>query len=441
MVIDIIEINGSEDLFETIFEENVEPIVLVTEENVVIRANKEFEKVFGYDQKKIEGENINDFIVPEKLGDEGKELIQKSKKGLNNFETYRKAKNGELIPVLVSAKKISSKKQRLFVATYKVIKEKKEKEEKLKKYKLAIEGSSDLIAALDQEFNYIFANKAYRERYGVDEIENKSLEEVIPDDEYKEVRNKAQRCLSGEKTQYEMERNSKERGRGIVAVLRDITGKKRLKRREKILHSLLIHDVSNKLQIVKGYLNLLGETELSENQLNKLNKTRRGLKDTENLINRVKVLEEVEKTDPEKYLIKNDIKAVINELSDFSKRKNIELVNEIGKEKTEVLGGALLKDLFRNLLRNSIEHSEAKKIWIRKEELPNYFIFKVEDNGIGISDEEKQKIIQKGYSTKGGDGLGLFIVKEIVDAYHGHIRVKDSEQNGASFQVFLRKPK
>ncbi len=128
MVIDIIEINGSEDLFETIFEENVEPIVLVTEENVVIRANKEFEKVFGYDQKKIEGENINDFIVPEKLGDEGKELIQKSKKGLNNFETYRKAKNGELIPVLVSAKKISSKKQRLFVATYKVIKKKRERE-------------------------------------------------------------------------------------------------------------------------------------------------------------------------------------------------------------------------------------------------------------------------------------------------------------------------
>ena len=68
----------------------------------------------------------------------------------------------------------------------------------------------------------------------------------------------------------------------------------------------------------------------------------------------------------------------------------------------------------------------------------------VADQGFGISDKEKKKIFRKFYrignedtrSTK-GTGLGLYIVKEIVEAHQGRITVKDNQPRGTLFHITL----
>ncbi|MFW6142506.1 MAG: sensor histidine kinase, partial [Candidatus Saliniplasma sp.] len=65
----------------------------------------------------------------------------------------------------------------------------------------------------------------------------------------------------------------------------------------------------------------------------------------------------------------------------------------------------------------------------------------IEDNGKGISDEKKEKIFHRGYTTdkKRGTGLGMFIVKMLLDSYGGRIEVEDSVMGGARFDVYLKK--
>jgi len=71
-------------------------------------------------------------------------------------------------------------------------------------------------------------------------------------------------------------------------------------------------------------------------------------------------------------------------------------------------------------------------------------LISVIDKGIGISDEEKHKIFEKFYrvgneetrNTK-GTGLGLFIVKHVVNFHHGEIKVSDNAPTGTVFRVTL----
>ena len=62
----------------------------------------------------------------------------------------------------------------------------------------------------------------------------------------------------------------------------------------------------------------------------------------------------------------------------------------------------------------------------------------VSDDGCGISDEFKDRIFERGFSTS-GTGLGLFITKLILSRYDGEIQVEDSEPRGARFVIKIRK--
>lgn len=101
----------------------------------------------------------------------------------------------------------------------------------------------------------------------------------------------------------------------------------------------------------------------------------------------------------------------------------------------------LIKEVFTNLITNSIKHSEGDKIRISCEDSSDEAICRIEDDGKGIPDDKKQKIFKKGYTTDtaGGSGLGMFLVKTLIESYGGSIEVKDSELGGARFDIYLNK--
>ncbi len=102
-----------------------------------------------------------------------------------------------------------------------------------------------------------------------------------------------------------------------------------------------------------------------------------------------------------------------------------------------------LEDVFSNLIGNAIKYTpEGGKISIDAAVEGDYVCVRVTDTGIGIPEEEQQRIFDRFYRVKNvqtrhiiGTGLGLSIVKSVVDAHQGMIRVESKPGCGTTFSV------
>ena len=105
--------------------------------------------------------------------------------------------------------------------------------------------------------------------------------------------------------------------------------------------------------------------------------------------------------------------------------------------------------VLNNLLDNAIKYApDDSHIDVVLNQNTNQVTFQVIDQGIGITDIEKKQVLQKFYRTGNeetreskGTGLGLFIVKQIVHAHHGSIRIQDNNPKGTIFEIILPKKK
>jgi len=119
-----------------------------------------------------------------------------------------------------------------------------------------------------------------------------------------------------------------------------------------------------------------------------------------------------------------------------SKIGNIEIINECTD--MQVTADSLLIQLFHDLLDNSLKHGE-KVTQIRlcatknEKEIKLYY----EDNGIGISNINKQKIFNTCFTTGNGSSHGLYLIKKIVDVYGWTITEQGTEGKGVKFVISI----
>lgn len=109
-----------------------------------------------------------------------------------------------------------------------------------------------------------------------------------------------------------------------------------------------------------------------------------------------------------------------------------------------ILGDQMgITSILLNLLENAVKYSESQaNIHILIEKKPQQLQIIIKDQGHGIPDKEKEKVFEKFYrvgnedtrKTK-GTGLGLYIVKEIVEAHHGSIQLEDNHPKGSIFTL------
>ena len=102
-----------------------------------------------------------------------------------------------------------------------------------------------------------------------------------------------------------------------------------------------------------------------------------------------------------------------------------------------------IKSIILNLLENAIKYSdENPDISIVLSSDQQQILMKISDKGIGISDKEKELVFNKFYrsgseetrKTK-GTGLGLFIVKYLVNQHFGKISIYDNQPKGSIFEI------
>lgn len=164
---------------------------------------------------------------------------------------------------------------------------------------------------------------------------------------------------------------------------------------------------------------------------------------TTNILTLSKVKNQVILTDKTKYNISEQIRSCIVLLEKKWTKKNLHLMLDFDEYYIEA-NIDLMKQVFINLLDNAIKFSyDNKELAIIIEEDKSNLFIKIIDEGIIIEEENKEKIFNKFYQVDGsdfteGNGIGLSIVKHIIDLHNGKISTC-SKDNKTIFELELPK--
>jgi two-component system phosphate regulon sensor histidine kinase PhoR len=135
----------------------------------------------------------------------------------------------------------------------------------------------------------------------------------------------------------------------------------------------------------------------------------------------------------------------INDLDYWLVEKKFTLIKEIEDHIIAMVDQGALTQAIINLLNNAIKFSRnTKEIIVRLEKDQEMVLIQVEDKGIGIPDDQIDLIFQpfhrvgqKNSEDISGTGLGLSVVKEIVEAHHGKIMVDSRLDEGSRFTILI----
>ncbi|MEA5409572.1 PAS domain S-box protein [Haloarculaceae archaeon H-GB2-1] len=215
VVRDIAERKESERLlrqFRRAVEAAGHAIYMTDTEGTITYVNPAFERITGYDSEVAVGRTPRILNSGEMSDDYYEELWETISAGeVWEEEIQDRRESGEvyyahqtIAPLTDSDGEVEA-----YVAVQTDTSEQKEYEAKLRQYEHAIEGANDLIAAIDDEYRYLFANEAYREFHGFDaeSVTGRSVVESIGAEAFENVEPQLEKAFVGQTVQYRMIRS------------------------------------------------------------------------------------------------------------------------------------------------------------------------------------------------------------------------------------------
>jgi len=148
----------------------------------------------------------------------------------------------------------------------------------------------------------------------------------------------------------------------------------------------------------------------------------------------------------EMFSLEELVKELISSFEPFSKASNTEISFQAEKDLPMVLSDrSKIKLVIENLIDNAIRYTKGKgKIEIKLKKKDGSVYFEIKDNGAGIPKEDQKYIFQKFFRSKSalryqteGSGLGLYIVKSILEKAKGKIGFRSREGKGSTFWFTL----
>lgn len=222
---------------------------------------------------------------------------------------------------------------------------------------------------------------------------------------------------------------------GFLLAIRDITplimAQKKVEELNEVLrlmNKMLRHDVLNKISIVRGFLELLLDSYDRE-------KVEKAILAVDEAVKTMERMRELEKTLIGSELRPLDVKKVAEEVAEGFRKKGVD-VNVSGD--SMVLADDALYSVFDNLISNSVKHGESKRVEISIEKREGWCEITIRDFGKGLPLEVLGKLFTEGFSYggKAGSGLGLYIIKKVIERYGGEVQAFND--NGAVFVLRLK---
>jgi len=375
------------------------------------------------------------------------------------------------------------------------ITEQKKAEQKLKeseeKYRELVELLPDIVAEINTKLEITYANSVAFKLFGYSQEDfNKGLkviQMIAPEDLEKASKNMKEvfngeiiepidyLLLKKDGTKLYGRINSRpiyKEGKitGLRCVISDVTERK--KAEEKIKESkakyrdaynlvsfykdVFTHDMNNILQNILTSVELLSlfmdNPEKSEQNKKILQILKSQVKRSANLILNVRKLTKLEETQIGTQ--STEAISVLRKTIEFIKKsvqdREILIKVDTNFEKVFIQANELLVDIFENILLNAVKYNDNTQVEIitiiskiQKEGI-KYLKIEFKDNGIGVTDAAKEIIFQGGYKRDKklkGMGLGLSLVKKILESYNGEIWVEDrvpgDYTKGSNFVILI----
>ncbi len=216
----------------------------------------------------------------------------------------------------------------------------------------------------------------------------------------------------------------------------------------------LAHELKTPVFSVEGYILTLLEGGLEDETINRkfLSKAAKGIDRITKVIADMDTITKIEsgnlKLDLKKVSIIEVIKNVMSELEDLAKSKEIKLIIEKPAVADLLVNGDKLRleQVLTNLIANSIFYGNAggKTTVLIKENLRGKITVSVSDDGVGVAPEHLPRLFERFYRVEksrnrnqGGSGIGLAIVKHIIEAHNQKITVESTEGKGTTFSFSL----
>lgn len=235
---------------------------------------------------------------------------------------------------------------------------------------------------------------------------------------------------------------------GVALLLTDKTYENSLKQKREEFTSNVTHELKTPLTIISGFAELLKSGNVEEEKIKEFG----GIiyKQSTNLQRLIDDLLKISKLEANDAVIIEELSLdelgdeVCKDLAIEIKNKNINIVKDFDRVKAKV-NGEMIKEAMMNLMTNAIKYNRDGgeiKFKIAKED--RNALVQISDNGIGIEEELLDRIFERFYvvdhsrSKKiSSTGLGLSIVKHIVEAHGGRIEVTSEVGKGSTFTIYL----
>jgi PAS domain S-box-containing protein len=335
------------------------------------------------------------------------------------------------------------------------------------KFERLFRGNPEAAVYLSTDFHILDINPRFERLFGYSlaEIKGKHLDDVIVQKEkLEEAGNLNQRALQGYVYHDTLRRRKdgtlipvsisaapitvEDRPEGYVGMYKDISELRNTEEALKetmgklattneklrVVGSLTRHDVQNKLTLVTGNAYLMKKKAISDPEtLERL----RGMEEACRQIVEIFEFARSYETLGEEELRYVDVADAFDEAaSQFGDLKGLSTDNEC--KGLIVLADSLLTRLFYNLIDNSLKYGgKLTYMRIRMEKGREELKLIYEDDGVGIPLAEKSKLFTKGYGK--GTGLGLYLIKKIMEAYGWAIKETGELGKGAQFTMTIRR--
>ena len=327
------------------------------------------------------------------------------------------------------------------------------RDDELRRYERILDSLDDAVYAVRPDGTIAYVNERYAEMKGVsrESLLGTDIYDWVSEDTAAKAREARREMASsdrdvgtieyqfltadGERFPVEMRftRLTGEAGEELnrVGVIRDISGRKRreetLRRKNARLEkfaSIVSHDLRNPLNVAQGQLELAREEHDSDHldAVARAHERMAGLID--DLLTLARDGEGVEVT--ETVALDEFATACWEGVETGAAALRVETDRTIRADRNR------LRQIFENLLRNSIEHA-GEDVTVTVGDVDGGFF--VADDGPGVPESDRTRVFEAGYSTTAeGTGLGLEIVEAIATAHGWDVRVTDAQDGGARFE-------
>ncbi len=476
------EIQKSEALTRGIIDASLDAVVVIDDNGKVTDWSRQAEDLFGWSRDEALGEEMSDMIIPHSMRSAhhaGIDHYHATKEGpvINNrVEVPAMNRDGEEFPVELTVTPFNVSERSYFSAFVRDLREIKKTEKALatekERLSVTLAGMAEGVVVSDQNGEVILANPAAEKLLNVKkEYLGKKFTSIVNDKGFKirwEAAFKGEEDLKSQPfVQNEAEGqvlaattssikllsdDEKQEGhQGIITILRDVTKESEVDRMKSDFVSSVSHELRTPLTSIKGFTATMlkkGEDLDTEKRQEFLGIIQ---EETNRLEGLIRDLLEISVLESGKLALKleevslTDIFAGVSSIAQpIAERRKIKFIAEDAIPESIQADKNKLQTAVLNLVTNAIKFTpDGGEVKLSSSKQKSEISILVSDNGLGIPSRDLENIFDRFFRVNRpgkeiqGTGLGLPIVKEIVELHGGKVEVESQLEKGSEFRIVL----